>query len=320
VRGALEREGKLMSRIAILGATSQIASDLILGWACRHDISIDLFARRVGALSSWLTDRGIAEKFRIFNFSDFGAGEIKYDAVINFVGVGDPARAKEMGSSVLEITRLYDSMALAYLDRFPNCRYLFLSSGAVYGPTFLEPAGRDSTSRITINDLSPQEFYAVAKLYAEVGHRARADRTIFDIRVFNIFSRTQDLNARFFITDIVRAIRDGSLLKVSSDEMVRDFLHPSDFLRLIEALLMADPANTPVDCYSRSPVDKFRLLESMSEWFGLRWETGSASNIVNATGSKPNYFSTNTRAADFGYQPQFTSLEGLRMEINAILA
>jgi hypothetical protein len=40
---------------------------------------------------------------------------------------------------------------------------------------------------------------------------------------------------------------------------------------------------------------------------------------VNATGNKAHYYSLNTRAADFGYQPELTSLEGVLQESAMIL-
>jgi len=55
------------------------------------------------------------------------------------------------------------------------------------------------------------------------------------------------------------------------------------------------------------------LLAAMQEKFGLRYEITESSGI-NATGVKPHYYSLNTRAADFGYQPRLTSLEGVLQE------
>jgi hypothetical protein len=57
----------------------------------------------------------------------------------------------------------------------------------------------------------------------------------------------------------------------------------------------------------------------MHEEFGLRYETTELVTSVNATGNKPHYYSLNTRAADFGYKPTMTSLEGILKETTAIL-
>ncbi len=304
-------------RIAILGATSQIAKDLILSLAADGAVNVFLFARRPEAVTAWLVEVQLGGRYPVANFSEFGTRE--FDAVINFVGVGDPVRAAAMGNSIFDVTLQYDETVLNYLRDHPDCRYLFLSSGAVYGSAFHKPVDRDTRAVVTINDLPPHEWYGAAKLHAECRHRAHPEFTIVDIRVFNYFSRTQDLSARFLITDMLRAIRDKMVLRTSPDYIVRDFLHPSDFLKLVSALLSAPATNAVVDCYSRAPIDKPNLLSAMQKEFGLRYEITDVAAGVNATGSKPHYYSLNTRAADFGYCPALTSLEGVMQEAQILL-
>ncbi len=306
-----------MIRIAILGATSQIARDLIVSFSASENKYLHLFARRPDEVTKWLVSIGLSGRYPVDEFSGFARHE--FDAVINFVGVGNPAQAMAMGSSIFDITLRFDEMVLEYLQTHPTCRYLFLSSGAAYGSSFNEPATRDTPAIVAINDLAPHEWYGIAKLHAECRHRADPELSIIDIRVFNYFSRTQDISARFLITDILRAIRDKMVLRTSPDYIVRDFLHPSDFYYLVSALLSAPAANTAVDCYSCAPIDKSTLLAAMQERFGLQHEATEATSSVNATGNKPHYYSLNTRAADFGYQPALTSLEGILKEATAVL-
>lgn len=309
--------GFQLMRTAILGATSQIAGDLIVSLAAAGERNLHLFARRPDDLKERLNAFGLSGLYPANDFSEFGKHE--FDVVINFVGVGDPARAVALGNSIFDITLRFDEMALDYLRAHPACRYIFLSSGAVYGSNFDQPANGDTKAVIDINNLSASDLYGVAKLHAECRHRAHPDLSIIDVRVFNYFSRTQNLSARFLITDILRAVRDKIIFKTSSDYIVRDFLHPSDFYNLIRALLSAPAANTAVDCYSRAPIDKPNLLAAMQDKFGLRYEITDTTTGVNATGGKPHYYSLNTRAADFGYRPGLTSLEGILLEAGAVL-
>jgi nucleoside-diphosphate-sugar epimerase len=305
-------------RIAILGATSQIAKDLILSFAAHSTHELVLYARRPEAVTQWLTQEKLAQRYVAADFAAFTSNE-HFDAILNFVGVGNPAQAAAMGASIFDVTLHYDELALGYVRTHPQCRYLFLSSGAAYGSSFETPADINTKAVIDINHLQPQDWYGVAKLHAECRHRALPNLSIIDIRVFNYFSCTQDISARFLITDIVRAIRDKNVLKTSSDYIVRDYLHPSDFYKLVNALLSAPAANVAVDCYSRTPIDKPNLLTVMQEKFGLQYEITQASVGVNATGIKPNYYSLNTRASGFGYQPTLTSLEGIVKEMQVIL-
>lgn len=304
--------------IAILGASSQIAKDLIFSFAKAGRRDLLLYVRSTDRTSAWVVEHGLQHACSVHHHDTYGL--MPHDVVINFVGVGDPMRTAEMGSAILPITAHFDGLVMAGLEQHPHRRYLFLSSGAVYGNSFTEPATADTQATIAINAIRPQDGYAMAKLYAEVGHRGRPDLAIVDLRVFNIFSRTHDINARFFITDIVRAIRDKRSLQTSTDYMVRDFMHPQDFHQLVECLLAAPRANCAIDCYSREPIDKPLLLQTMAEHFGLHYEVVAGTTAsVNATGAKPFYYSLNRKAAEFGYQPQWSSLEVILTETAAIL-
>jgi nucleoside-diphosphate-sugar epimerase len=301
--------------IAILGATSEIARNLILSVSECATHQLTLFARNKVAVEGWLLGLKLEKRYKVKSFSEFVVGE-HFDVIINFVGIGNPAQAIAMGNTIFEVTQIYDELALNYLKAHPDCRYLFLSSGAVYGSNFEEPVSQKTVATISINQLSRQEWYGVAKLHAECRHRAHPELSIIDIRVFNFFSRTHDIEARFLITDILRAVRDKTVLVTSSDYIVRDFLHPSDFYSLVSALLSTPNVNSAVDCYTRAPVDKPTLLLAMKNEYGLRYEEVNArGSSMNATGYKPYYYSLNRHAANFGYQPRLTSLEGLMQEI-----
>ncbi len=305
-------------RIAILGATSQIAKDLVQSFAAnsRHDLV--LFARRPEAVTQWLADVGLVGRYAVANFAAFNADQ-HFDAILNFVGVGNPAQAAAMGASIFDVTLQYDELALNYVRQHPTCRYIFLSSGAAYGASFDTPADAATRATVPINNLQPQDWYGVAKLHAECRHRSLAPLPIVDIRVFNYFSHTQDMSARFLITDIWRAIRDKTLLQTSSDYIVRDFIHPLDFRNLVNAILAAPAANAVVDACSKAPIDKPTLLAAMQEKFGLQYETVQTGAGVNATGGKPHYYSLTTRAENFGYQPTLTSIEGILQESQQVL-
>jgi nucleoside-diphosphate-sugar epimerase len=303
-------------RIAILGATSQIAKDFIGAAIARgDDDELFLYARRPDAVRDWLHSVRAGVPIEVRALSEFGAEAC--DVLMNFIGVGDPARAIALGASIFDLTLHYDSMALDYLRTHDACRYLFLSSGAVYGTAFTEPVTQESVATVCVNDLSPSGWYGAAKLHAECRHRSLVSAPIVDIRVFNYFSRTQDLSQRFLLTDIVRSLRDETVLKTSPHFLARDYLHPTDFYGIVRAILRSPPANAAVDCYSLAPIDKPSLLKSMQDRFGLRYEYCESAGL-DATAIKPHYYSLNRRAADFGYAPTRTSLAGIMEEVDAI--
>ena len=305
-------------RIAILGATSQIAKDLVLSFCAQSQHELVLYARRPEAVTQWLSSADSTARCAAADFTAFSADE-HFDAVLNFVGIGNPAQAAAMGASIFDVTLKYDELALNYVRQHTACRYIFLSSGAAYGSCFDVPVDASTNAVVAINNLQPQDWYGVAKLHSECRHRSLPQLPIVDIRVFNYFSHTQDMDARFLITDVLRAIQNNTILQTSSDHIVRDYLHPSDFYQLVTLLLAAPAINTVVDCYSKAPIDKHTLLAVMQDKFGLQYETVQTGAGVNASGSKPHYYSLTTLAAGFGYQPTLTSLEGILQESQQVL-
>lgn len=299
-------------RIGILGATSEIARDFATLLLEQGEDDLVLYARRPQAVHDWLATSGRQGAAEVCAFDAFPPAQ-PLDVLINFVGVGNPAQARVLGTTILDLTQDYDTRALRYVREHPQCRYIFLSSGAVYGPGFAQAVTAESLAQVRINALQAEDWYAVAKLYAECRHRAMPDAAIVDLRVFSYFSHTQNMDASYLMSDVVRAIRSGSTLKTSSLNIVRDYLHPTDFVRMVCCILKAPAANMAVDCYSLAPIDKLSLLAAMQENFGLRYEV--ADMAAPPAGSiKLNYHSLNRTAEQFGYQPGMRSLDGILRE------
>ncbi|WP_336758262.1 NAD-dependent epimerase/dehydratase family protein [Aeromonas hydrophila] len=241
--------------------------------------------------------------------------------MINFIGGGDPVKIKRFGKDILYSTRYYDDIVLSYLEKNNKCKYVYISSGAVYGNAFnLSGVEQTSPSIHSINDFGTTDFYSVAKFYAEAMHRANQEYDIVDIRVFNIFSRTTNINNRFFITDVARAIYENKKLTTSPDDMVRDYIHPSDFFKMVDAFLLYDGRfNLAVDCYSKSPISKFEILDLLSERYRLKWEINPDLKSLNTSGMKMNYYSNNKIASQFGFEPEYSSADTICSSISAIL-
>lgn len=305
-------------KIAILGATSQIAKDLIISFRkYSPEFTVFMFSRSPEKVEHQFQQ--LKENIEYPNFSYDEFGKHHYDVIINFVGVGDPAKALVMGSDIFSITEQYDSLALNYLSKKPQTKYIFLSSGAVFGGDYKQPIDGATKSIVDINNFKHTDWYAVSKLYTEAKHRAFQDYSIVDIRVFNYFSSTQSIESRFLIADIVRAIRDKEILVTSKVDFFRDFLHPIDFFQLIMKVIEVEKTNMALDCYTKKPIEKLELLKECSSRFGLDYQFVQNAG-VNATGSKLCYYSTNHIAHALGYKPLYTSLSCVMENIEIIIS
>ena len=298
--------------VAIMGANSHLASDLVLRLCTAGSYQLHLFSRRPAKLQHWLAQVGLAGQCACSDYTQLREGH--FDAILNFVGVGDPAHAAVMGGSIFDVTLAYDEIALSYVKQQPECKYVFLSSGAVYAGNFEGPATGETPSTIPINNLRPSDWYGAAKLHAECRHRSLGQLAIVDLRVFNYFSCTQDLRAKFFLSELLMCIQENQPFRTSRSNMVRDYLGPGDFHQLIAKVLDGPLANRALDCYSAAPVDKQTLLEHMQQRYGLQYLVADAPVGVNATGIKSHYYSINRAAADFGYCPDVRSIENIDNE------
>lgn len=307
--------------IAILGATSFIAQELVREWGSLNKVAcIHLYARNIDSVELFCsTIKSGVTVLQGKTLDCFPDGVI-YDAVINCIGVGDPAKAKMMSNQIMDITFQYDDMVLHYLEQHPQCKYIFLSSGAAYGSDFERPASINKKASFEINSLQETETYGLAKFITEMKHRCKPNLSIVDVRVFNIFSKNQNVASKFFITDMLRAIQNSTSCDVSPEPMVRDYLHPKDFCQIIECILAAGALNMAVDCYSKAPVDKSTLLNALQASYGLQWRYTSDASIVRATGTKCNYYSENHSLERLGYKPEYSSLDTILTEFDKALS
>jgi hypothetical protein len=95
---------------------------------------------------------------------------------------------------------------------------------------------------------------------------------------------------------------------------------PPDFYNLIQAIIDYKPINTALDCYTKSPVSKFDLLDELESEFGLKYEVDKSVSIINSTGIKMNYYSTSRVSNNIGYKPKNTSKKGIIQIIGKLLS
>lgn len=305
-------------KVAIFGANSEIARDLILSNRVNGAHEFVLCTHRPQLLEDWLRTNEVDHLCRVVSYANVGA-IVDLDGIINFVGAGNPAQLLEMGKSIYDITIQHDKWAIDYIKARPACRYIFISSGAVYGTDFTHPASNDTKAELPLNQIHAKDWYAASKIQCELSHRALETLPIIDLRVFNYFSQTQNIAARYLITDIARAIRSSQELRTSSVDIARDYMGPEDFCQMINAIFSAPQQNAAVDCYSRSPVRKMELLHAMSSQFGLKFVLDTGVHGLDATGAKLNYFSTYRKAADFGYVPRHCALENVLEQMDGMI-
>jgi len=303
--------------VAILGATSHIAKGLIyrLGQDGNHDLF--LYARSPERADAFLNTIGLGRRFKAKPFEEFAKGT--HGAVINCVGIGDPGKLSDAGSSILEITETFDTLVLDYLTRNPDTLYINFSSGAVYGTDFASPADDRSRATFAVNPTDPSAYYGIAKLHSEARHRTMKDHRIVDLRIFGYFSRFIDLDAKYLMSEIVTCILRGKEFVTGPEDIVRDYIDPEDLAALVKLCIAKRDLNDAFDVCSLHPARKFEILEKCSRLYRLKYTVKATRNIFSATGNKSNYYSTNGKVRTIGFVPRHTSLETCCQESKLIV-
>ncbi|WP_379157464.1 NAD-dependent epimerase/dehydratase family protein [Paenibacillus sp. sgz5001063] len=302
---------KKLLNIAILGSTGHIAKNLVIGLSTTNDYQLYLFARSKEKLTSFLDENKITERVHLCEYGQFEEAAV-YDVIINCIGIGNPQDLIYNPFNVFQITEQYDNRILQYLQTMPTTRYINLSSGAAYGSEFELPATSHKHLNLNINNLSVKDYYGISKLNMEAKHRSLKNLKIVDLRVFGFFSAYIDLKSRFLVTDIIEHIQTGEILHTSSENIKRDYVHPDDFLRLVEFCFDENIQNNVYDVYSLQPATKFEILDYFADEHGLKYEIITNAGNDSITGSKTNYYSLYNNALTIGYQPYYTSLQSVK--------
>lgn len=306
-----------MRKIALLGATSHIAKGLIYHFVKSGQHQLFLHARSVERANDFLSAIQCAQKVPIRSLEDFSNEQ--FDVIINCIGIGQPAQLSKAAGSILRLTETFDNAVLDYLQRYPDALSVNFSSGAVYGTDFQAPAEENSASLISVNHICLNDYYRIAKINSEAKHRAMKAFNIVDLRIFAYFSRFIDLDSHYLMADLISAVKTRIPFVTGPDDIMRDYVHPLDLFRLVTICVEKRSLNDAFDVYSKHPVSKFQLLDYFHEKYGLTYRVKEGAQISSVTGGKSRYFSNFRKAREIGYDPEFSSLEGIAAESKEIL-
>ncbi|OGS46179.1 MAG: hypothetical protein A2539_04995 [Elusimicrobia bacterium RIFOXYD2_FULL_34_15] len=299
----------MLKRIAIFGATGHIAKSLIYNFSRKKGFALFLFARNLSKLKIFLKSIKCENCFKTDTFDKFKCDS--YDVIINCVGVGYPAKVKELGSGIFSLTESYDNMVIEYLYNHSKSLYINFSSGAVFGSVYKIPVDKSTTSKWNINEIREGDYYGIAKLNSEAKHRSLKNLNIVDLRVFNYFSRFIEQCSGYLLTDIISCIRNKKKFITSNENITRDFVHPKDLFELIRKCISKKNINDAFDVYSKKVITKFEILEYFKKNYDLEYTFKKNISISSITGNKNKYYSEDRKAEKIGYFPKFSSLESI---------
>ena len=294
--------------IAILGCTGHVGKNLMYYFGREETFELFLFSRDKRRISNSIQHCEIRGSVSSRTYDEFS--KLDYDVIINCIGISDSAKIESEEKMIMKLTEDFDQLILDYLKNNSDVKLINFSSGAVYGEEINSPIN-DTTSF----SLNAHSQYAIAKIQSETRHRNLAEFNIIDLRLFSFFSRFMDLSTRFLISEIISSINQKKKFITNEFDFYRDYIHPKDLFSLLKKCINKNPINDVFDLYSKKPIGKFELLNSLKDNFGLQYEIRPNSGFSSPTGFKKNYYSESRKAKLLGYEPQYSSIETIVNEM-----
>jgi nucleoside-diphosphate-sugar epimerase len=218
------------------------------------------FAQRAPHLASRPEFLFLPGDVRAFDFPDDAC-----DVIIHAAASASPrvaaAAPLAISDTIVEGTR----RMLAFAHRLHVERFLFVSSGAVYGvqPPDLERIPEDYRGGPDIT--SPRAGYAEAKRYAESLCALYADQYHLPItiaRPFTFIGPYQDLDAGFAVTDFIRDGLRGQSLQIQGDgATMRSYCAAPDLARMLFGVLFDGQPGRPYNIGSDEPISIRELAQ-----------------------------------------------------------
>lgn len=303
-------------KVAVIGASGHIGKNIVFYLADKYDLL--LYVRKPEALVPFLDQWNLSDKVYLNRLDAFG--QAHYDAVINCSGLGDPKILLHEPTQIFSITEQIDGQILTDLKNRSSSVYINMSSGAAYCNDFQEPAKTDTLACLQANRITMHDYYGVTKLYFESKHRSLEKMNIVDLRVFGFYSRFINLESTFLLTDIITCIRNKKVFETTNIDIVRDYISPLDFCRLIEMFISKQTINGAFDIYSLEPVKKSEIIRFFENHYGLVTELKPTNNGMSPTGMKEHYYSVNKTATNLlGYIPEYTSMQTIEYETKHLI-
>jgi len=317
ITGALEKELKKFenSHIFICGATGIIGKWILASLLYADDtldlnLSISILTRNKGVFGKNYPLLCFDRRLNVLegDIRNFHT-DIKIDYFIH--GAADVVK-KDVESETYLANVLGTHNALNEAKKSKAKRFLYLSSGAVYGKSTLQEEGIDESYRGKINFINPNSSYALGKCGGEFLTACAADESTISVssaRCFSMAGPHLPLDKHFaFGNFILSALKNETIHITGNGKVYRSYLYLADVCIWLLKIAINGENRMSYNVGSDKSISIRELAEK------IKFELGSLSEIsvgnLISHQSNSNYYFPNT---------SFTK-ESLALEVNYSLA
>jgi len=263
----------MQKTIAIFWANSHIAKNLLLYFNNKSNYNIDLYLRKNREINDFIKSNWVdLNKVNIINIEKINYKKfhkIEYKWIINCIWIWNPEKLKEIWKNIIFLTEKYDNLIIEYLKYNTNSIYINFSSWAIYKGSFSKVINEKTLSNIDINNIDYSDYYYISKIYSEVKHRSLKELNIVDLRIFSFYSKYIDINSSFFMSELIKSIKEKTPFITNKKNFTRDFISPEWLFNIIILILKKDKINNWFDVISKSSITKNEILNFMKNKYNL---------------------------------------------------
>ncbi len=312
----------MLETIAIFWATSHIAKNLLFYFSKNTEYIIDAYVRDEKKLFQFIKIYNLpASRIQICDIKNthFIQSSSSYKLIINCIGVWKPNILKEIWWKIIFLTEKYDNLIIDYLKKNKETLYVHMSSWAVYKGNFSKAIDSDTHTNININNIDDSYYYFTSKLYAEIKHRSLSDLKIVDLRIFSFYSQFIDIDASFFMSQLIKSIKNKTPFQTNTHDFIRDFISPFSLFTIILKLLQKKHINTWFDVVSDAPITKNEILDLLQKKYTLTIKYTDI-NFDTISWKKDIYYSKSTKLKNTIWEyTDISSQDTIIEETNKIL-
>jgi nucleoside-diphosphate-sugar epimerase len=290
-----------IKKIAIFGANGHIAKNIIYYFLQQENVELYLFTTNKSKCQNFINSlKQNNYNYKIKVYEQFNL--YKYDCIINCIGLGT-FRKDFNFTNYFKVIEYYDNLIISYLQKHSTCNYINMSSGAVH-------------KEIHINDFKVEDIYTITKLNSEYKHRTYGNLKIIDLRIYSFFSRFADIeNDNYFINEIINCILKNKEFNTTTDNIIRDFIHPVDFMNIIKECIQMQN-NCFFEIGTKDNISKNEILNYFQQNYNLKINYTNEINYNTLSGSKLQYY---PEIISNKFNIQYSSLDTIKSESDYLL-
>jgi|688.fasta_scaffold385919_1 dTDP-4-dehydrorhamnose reductase len=281
-----------MKRIAILGANSQIAKSLIP--LLKFFFTLDLYSRK--------SLKSNNKNIYFYKTNSFPKNK-NIIAILNCAGPGDPGVHKKK-KNIFKIFNKIDSKILQYVLQNKKIKYINISTGVVLNIKKINRFLKKSNYN-----------YAQTKFYLEERHRLFKNLKIYDLRVFGFFSRYISYDAGFFLSQILKSIKNNKILKIDPNNKLLDYIGGYDLYIFLKKIINKNYSSGTFNLLSRRSVNKFEILRFFKKKYNLNFSIKKIKYPCE-NNLKRSLINKNKKVIrSIFFRPKYSSIELIKSEV-----